>query len=253
VIVDFMGSIAAKPGGSILDKARWKALIQEHTCLATNETFDPASGLWVYDLDSDFAYVKVSDCVVGTMRWADGARGIHVFGDGEPTGRIASEVAELLGGLYDSNALMATTEYGRLIEPIWETINIYDGPEIFLAQFGVLRPEIGHLFAAQWCESEVCNGGFHQFFYNSTGVLAPEALAAFRAIGLHEWAEILDEAMRFFGEPYPRDQEQRQKLLDAVDMGEDGEGNPFDRLDEKFYECARFENAANEYARAITG
>ncbi|WP_369973953.1 DUF4375 domain-containing protein [Polaromonas sp. SP1] len=31
-----------------------------------------------------------------------------------------------------------------------------------------------HLFAVHWCQSEICNGGFMQFFANSTGVLAPE-------------------------------------------------------------------------------
>jgi len=163
-----------------------------------------------------------------------------------------------LGGQYDRDALRSRSEYGRLIEPVWNSIEIHDGPDVFLSQFGTLRPEVGHVFAAQWCQSEVCNGGFHQFFHNSTGVLAPEALAGFRAIGLHEWAEILQQAMRFFGEPYPRDQQKRQAVLDSIHIGDDREGDPFRELDDRFYkwlhaEAKRFEKAANEYARSIAG
>jgi len=70
--------------------------------------------------------------------------------------------------------------YWRLIKPFSRELSIYDGPEVFLYQFRQLPPEVGHLLAAHRCQSEVRNGGFHQFFSNSTGVLAPEALAAFR-------------------------------------------------------------------------
>jgi Domain of unknown function (DUF4375) len=92
----------------------------------------------------------------------------------------------------------------RLVEPVWGQINIIAEPREFLSQFRRVRPEVGHLFAAHWCLAEIYNGGFHQFFFNSTGVLAPEALAAFRAIGLVDWASLLEEAMQFFRDPYPR-------------------------------------------------
>ena len=67
--------------------------------------------------------------------------------------------------------------------PIWDAINIYDGPEVFLTTLNHVSREAGLLFAAYFCQTEVCNGGFHQFFFNSTGVLAPEAVDGFTAIG----------------------------------------------------------------------
>src|SRR4051794_27697626 len=94
--------------------------------------------------------------------------------------------------------------YWRLVGPIWHSVSIYDGPETFLRQYRRLPREVGHLFAAHWCMSEVCNGGFHQFFGNSTGVLAPEAVEGIRAMGLTVWADILAAAMQLFGTPYPR-------------------------------------------------
>jgi hypothetical protein len=146
--------------------------------------------------------------------------------------------------------------YWQLVEPVWKEISIYDGPSEFLRQFHRVRPEVGHLFAAHWCQSEVRNGGFHQFFSNSTGVLAPEALAAFRAIGLEEWASLLNEAMRFFGEPYPREQDERQELLATVPGNKPEEWDPFDALDGRFYDWLdtdgdRWERAADAYASRV--
>lgn len=145
--------------------------------------------------------------------------------------------------------------YWSLVEPLWDSISIYDGPEVFLRQFAGARREAALLFAAHWCQSEVCNGGFEQFFANPTGVLAPEALDAFRAIGLDEWAAVLDEAMQFFGEPYPRDQRTRQRRLARPRGVPREQWRPFASLDERFYDWSRrepggFERRADAYARS---
>lgn len=145
--------------------------------------------------------------------------------------------------------------YWDHIEPFWEAVSIYDGPETFLRQFADMPEHAGHLFAVHWCISEVCNGGFHQFFYNSTGVLAPEALAGFKTVGMPETAAIVAEAIARLPNPYPRDRDIRQDALDALDSGEEGEEDwesPFDDLDAKFYGLYDTENggvaAADRYA-----
>ena len=99
-----------------------------------------------------------------------------------------------------AKARHAPFSYWSLVEPVWLPLNRSwdDGPEEFVRRFRSIRPEIAHLYAAHWCQSEVCNGGLHQFFSNTTGLLAPEALEGFRAIGASEWAEILAEAMKVF-------------------------------------------------------
>jgi Domain of unknown function (DUF4375) len=146
--------------------------------------------------------------------------------------------------------------YWSVIDPIWDAISIYDGPEVFLLQFGEVRPELGHLFASHWCQSEVCNGGFDQFFYNSTGVLAPEAAEGFQAIGLDDLAALVREAMSVFGDPYPRDREVRCDLLEKVAEIDGEEEDPFDYLDQQFYACLgkdhqRYCKMADDYARQI--
>jgi Domain of unknown function (DUF4375) len=135
--------------------------------------------------------------------------------------------------------------YWSLVEPVWISLNRSwdDGPEAFLRLFHATPREIGHLYAAHWCQSEVCNGGLHQFFSNTTGLLAPEALEGFRAIGMTEWADILAEAMKFFGSPYPRERAYRNKLLASRSR------RPFSDLDERFYKWSdRWDEAADSYA-----
>jgi Domain of unknown function (DUF4375) len=146
--------------------------------------------------------------------------------------------------------------YWSLVEPAWKSLNgSWDaGPAGFLHQFRAARPEVGHLYAAHWCQSEVCNGGFHQFFSNSTGLLAPESLAGFQAIGLGKWSEILRTAMEFFGRPYPREQVNRQELLANCSGRKREEWDPFYRLDQRFFEWLHAEpdrwcRAADAYAR----
>src|SRR5262249_18955172 len=109
--------------------------------------------------------------------------------------------------------------------------------------------EVGHLFAAHWCMSEICNGGFHQFFSNSTGVLAPEALEGIQAMGLTAWADTLAEGMRVFGTPYPRDREERREMLMRERRGTDrSEWDPFRALDRQFFDWLHDEPDAWEIA-----
>lgn len=140
--------------------------------------------------------------------------------------------------------------YWSLVEPVWDQIEIYQGPEEFTRTLATVSRPAGLLFAAHFCQSEVCNGGFDQFFSNSTGVLAPEAIEGFKAIGQDFVAEIIQEACSLLGEPFPRDRLIRQRKLKAVDSG------LLDSLDQKFYgiihsENGGFEAAADNYASQV--
>lgn len=110
------------------------------------------------------------------------------------------------------------------------------------------------LLAAHWCQSEVRNGGFHQFFTNPTGVLAPETLLGFEAIQRADLAALLRASMSYFGADYPRDQESRCTALENELGDRREEWDPFYKNDDAFYEClAResFEVAADRFAREL--
>ncbi|MBX3630702.1 MAG: DUF4375 domain-containing protein [Nitrosomonas sp.] len=146
--------------------------------------------------------------------------------------------------------------YWTVLEPHWRSVSINDGAETFLAQYGALPAGVGVLFAAHWCQSEVRNGGFHQFFSNPTGVLAPEAATAFRSLRLLPWAETLLEAMRSFGAPYPRDRGARCARLSGDRGPSRADWDPFVALDRAFFALLAsdrhaFTAAADTFASAL--
>lgn len=103
--------------------------------------------------------------------------------------------------------------YWTLIDEAFDKVSIYDGHEVYAKQASVYPEHVRHLLAAHWCQSEICNGGFNQFFSNSTGVLAVEAVHGMRAIGLTEIATLLEKGLARFGQPYPTDAAVRNKKL----------------------------------------
>jgi hypothetical protein len=110
------------------------------------------------------------------------------------------------------------------------------------------------MFAAYWCQAEVLNGGLLQFYSNSTGVLAPEAVAAFDDLGLPVLAGLLRESNAWFGETYPRDRDSRERRLEEYALARPGEPDPFVALegqvvDRLYNEGNGLEAAAVEFCK----
>jgi hypothetical protein len=84
-------------------------------------------------------------------------------------------------------------------------------------------------------EREVNNGGFLQYFFNSSGANAGHAVGALTAIGAIATARLAREAIAILGENTAwADQEARQDHLeDLSDEAEDA----LDELDQAFYAC----------------
>lgn len=90
------------------------------------------------------------------------------------------------------------------------------------------------VFRAIWeLEGDINNGGFDQYFFNSSGDTAFHAVQALTEIGAIQMAGIVSRANQLFpsGSP-PRDRTKRQWLLDA--MREESKST-LARLDEEFF------------------
>ncbi|MDP3739074.1 MAG: DMP19 family protein [Hyphomonadaceae bacterium] len=116
----------------------------------------------------------------------------------------------------------------EVIDPVWWSGNIYDGPTAYEESLQSFSIPQRLLFAMCWYEAEVSNGGHDQFYFNSTGVVWRDAMAGFDAAGIPEVAAIIGESSRRMGGDPPLDREARQDLLDRL--------NPdFDDLDRALY------------------
>lgn len=106
-----------------------------------------------------------------------------------------------------------------LIERIW---NELDTPYEADQRLFELSEGQRALYSLTWIFSEVCNGGFDQCFYNSTGFLMPQAVEGAVLFGAHGWAGVLSEAAALLGTSFPLDRVARQERLDLLDRSENG-------------------------------
>ena len=83
-------------------------------------------------------------------------------------------------------------------------------------------------------EREVNNGGFYQFFWNSSGDHAQETLTALKSIGANKTAEIVSKAYAEWPDGnIPSDRMTRQNKLETI---EDKSEETWNNCDSKFYE-----------------
>ncbi|MBQ9839231.1 MAG: DMP19 family protein [Oscillospiraceae bacterium] len=88
-------------------------------------------------------------------------------------------------------------------------------------------------YVTQILEQEVNNGGFSQFFFNSSGDFSNELVDAFTKIGAIKTAEICKKAVEIFNGNVPTDRVEREKLL--IDLECD---DVLRECDDAFYDYA---------------
>jgi hypothetical protein len=92
---------------------------------------------------------------------------------------------------------------------------------------------------ATWVvEAEVNNGGFNQFFWNSSGQYAADAVAAFNLLEMPTLAQLMQRAIDTHEKEAIRLAQFKQRgSLEA--FSESYKENPLNNLDEEFYETAK--------------
>lgn len=110
--------------------------------------------------------------------------------------------------------------------------------------------------ATSYGVADINNGGFHQFFSNSTGVFAPEMVEWFERADLPKAATIMREAIAVFGTDFPRSQEKRQEFLAKFPGETREEADPFIMLDDRFYDVLpsmTFDDACDRWLNGVCG
>ena len=89
------------------------------------------------------------------------------------------------------------------------------------------------VYAIEGMVREVNNGGWNQFFFNSSGALAFDLVPALEAVGSKKNLSIAQRALKIFGKPASLGEDERSKQLAKVTR--DGENNPWEALEGEFY------------------
>jgi len=122
------------------------------------------------------------------------------------------------------------TQGGANMESIW---NLTDTNEFVIAMtehlaekthygedLSVLSEAERIFYITQALEMEVNNGGFSQFFFNSSGDFSNELVDAFTAIGAIKTVAICQKAIDAFGRDIPVDRYERQEMLAELESDE---------------------------------
>jgi hypothetical protein len=116
----------------------------------------------------------------------------------------------------------------------------------------VLTDAQKHFYLNQNLEREVNNGGFGQYFINSSGDYAHETVRSLKLVGAAHTGDILQKAIDHFpNKKVPKDRDDRISIVEKI---EENASEVWDDLDQKFYEYADDLNTLNiEYVKRNKG
>ena len=151
-----------------------------------------------------------------------------------------------------NNNLKPGDVYLAFIQPVCNYLYSYENWDELSNELSKLDIKLKNLYVAHCAITEICNGGIDQYFFNSAGILGPESVIGFEALGMFKCAEAVQHACQMLGTPYPRDRFLRQQILEDLRDSYPENNGPFDDLDKTFYkymtiEAGGWETAADTY------
>jgi hypothetical protein len=137
----------------------------------------------------------------------------------------------ILREIKDEDLIQAIIDYivYEVVRDDWK--NAYDS---------IIKLPIGfrHIYGTWVLEAEVNNGGFNQYFYNTSGQFIDEAYRGCIAIGAKNTAEIVERAVATFTNEKEMQLEMRKKgTIEA--FSESYQKTKLGDCDKAFYECSR--------------
>lgn len=142
------------------------------------------------------------------------------------------------------DSVIHSNDVQAIIDPLWWTADIYQSYDVYVTSTKQFSENQRYVFAIQWYQAEVNNGGHDQFFSNSTGIVWKDVINGFKQIGLTNYLAIIDEAVSKFKDKPDFDRDIRNIQLQSSDIS-------FDDLDSRFYELDKTEPLQTELMRFI--
>ena len=127
-----------------------------------------------------------------------------------------------------NDSLIDLGDVQAIIDPVWWTADIYQTHDVYKNSLAPFSENQRFVFAIQWYQAEINNGGHEQFFYNSTGIVWEDMLNGFKKMGLSDYYAIAEDAVNKF--PTKPDFERVRRISQLESLKLD-----FEDLDTRFY------------------
>jgi len=130
----------------------------------------------------------------------------------------------------------------KLEQSIMDNIdtNFKKGEEYTLDKISKLTKGQQAVFSTWWLEAEVNNGGFNQFYFNSSGQFSKMAEIGFKKIRAEKFSELTSRSNKIFSENKERLEEFDDGTME--NFSESYKDNPLNELDTEFYKLYESEN-----------
>ena len=130
----------------------------------------------------------------------------------------------------------------ELIQTVFDNIetNFEVGEQFTIEKIEKLSLGKQAIFSIWMLQAEVNNGGFNQFYYNSTGQFANMAKDGLELIGALKYAKLVEQSNSTFSTI--KDELATNEKNSAEGFSKSYQGNPLNKLDDQFYILGKIEN-----------
>ncbi len=146
--------------------------------------------------------------------------------------------------IYDklTDEIIDQTPDDNLLQTVFDNIetNFEDGELYSVEKIKKLSAGKQAIFSIWMLQAEVNNGGFNQFYYNSSGQFSEMALIGLKLINAEKFADLLDRANKSYSEIANDLKEKDDGTIES--FSESYENNPLNKLDDEFYELDETES-----------
>lgn len=146
--------------------------------------------------------------------------------------------------IYDklTDEIIDQTSGDNLLQTVFDNIetNFEDGELYSVEKIKILSAGKQAIFSIWMLQAEVNNGGFNQFYYNSSGQFAELALEGLNLIETEKYADLLERANKTYSEIKDGLEEKNDGTIES--FSESYENNPLNKLDDEFYELDELES-----------
>ncbi len=140
--------------------------------------------------------------------------------------------------IYDklTDEIIDQTSDDNLLQTVFDNIetNFEDGELYSVEKIKKLSAGKQAIFSIWMLQAEVNNGGFNQFYYNSSGQFSEMALTGLKLIKAEKFADLLDRANKTYSKIADDLKEKDDGTIES--FSESYENNPLNKLDDEFYE-----------------
>ena len=157
---------------------------------------------------------------------------------------MATPQKKLKQARYTLDYIKNIDDYWDIIDPMCWTINICHSYEDYIKSAKTFTLEQRYLFAITYYYGEVNNGGHHQFFYNSTGIVWEDVLNGFKHFGMNKFADNFQKVINYCAGTISFDRQDRWRMLERLE--EENEEEFFKILDEADDFIYNYEGEENE-------